>query len=226
MQPESSCCVAPPAASPLQRLNALLPLAARQQALTPPLRFLHRKILHTLAENSGAPELFVVEQPGISNLPQALAALASADLIVRGASGEITGAYPLTIEHTPHRVTLGTHTVNAMCAVDALALSPMFGLPATIHSRCHHCGRGMTFSQQDRAVSADTGIDAVRIGIAWRSPGGCAAHSLCREMVFICTPAHADAWRQTSQTECSLLTLPEAVDLACAFFLPLLDYPA
>ena len=42
--------------------------------------------------------------------------------------GEALGAYPLTMEKREYAVQVNNHTVYAMCALDALAVSTMFKL--------------------------------------------------------------------------------------------------
>ncbi len=57
-------------------------------------------------------------------------------------NGAIAAAYPLSVRPTRHRVTLGSGPkVHALCAVDALGVSPLFGASVTIESRCPHCDR-------------------------------------------------------------------------------------
>jgi hypothetical protein len=63
----------------------------------------------------------------------ALATLAREDLVHRGADDEITVAYPFSGRPTAHRVRFpGGHEVEAMCAIDALGIAPMFGEPIEI----------------------------------------------------------------------------------------------
>ena len=122
----------------LQKLNQLLPLADRQAALPAPLAELHREVLHSFV-NRGCPltQAEIKQQwPGL-DVSQALTRLADDDLIVLAAdTQEIIGAYPLTLEDTPHFVRINGHTLRAMCALDALAVSPLFGRPTEIESRC------------------------------------------------------------------------------------------
>lgn len=65
-----------------------------------------------------------------------LTTLAREDLVHRGADGEIAVAYPFSGRPTAHRVRfLGGHEVDAMCAIDALGIAPMFGEPIDVDSR-------------------------------------------------------------------------------------------
>jgi Alkylmercury lyase len=65
-----------------------------------------------------------------------LASLRREDLIHLGSDGEISVAYPFSGRATPHQVRFPTgHEVDAMCALDALGMAPMFGEPVEIGSR-------------------------------------------------------------------------------------------
>lgn len=196
----------------LARLQAYLPVGVRQSALAPPLRSLHREILRALATGADVPVLTAAQ----------LEQLRAADLVVVDADGRVSGAYPITREPTNHAVRYNGYVVHAMCAVDALAIGPMFGHPASVRSRCHGCGASIALEQDDEAIAPASARDAVHVGIAWRETGGCAAHSLCREMVFFCNLTHAAAWQAAAPASHAVLRLPEAIRLAKAFFLPLL----
>lgn len=207
----------------LPRLSALLPLAARQTALEPATRALHQTILRALA--SGAEPLNVpalAEAAAIADPFAALAQLRSADLIVSDRDGAVVGAYPVTLETTPHRVWLDGRSVHAMCAVDALAVGPLFGRGTRIESSCHACGALIAFEQDDEHITPVRLLNDVHIGVAWQATCGCAAHSLCREMVFFCGASHAAGWQGEAPEGNAVLSLPQAIRLAKAFFQPLL----
>lgn len=58
---------------------------------------------------------------------RALETLAAQDLVHRDEAGEIVVAYPFSGRPTGHRVRFaGGHEVDAMCAIDALGIAPMF----------------------------------------------------------------------------------------------------
>ncbi len=70
------------------------------------------------------------------DVAHALAALAREDLVHLGRDGEIAVAYPFSGRPTAHRVRFPRgHQVDAMCAIDALGIAPMFGEPIEIRSR-------------------------------------------------------------------------------------------
>ena len=65
-----------------------------------------------------------------------LASLAREDLIHLGSDGEIAVAYPFSGRATAHRIRFPSgHEVDAMCAIDALGIAPMFDEPIEIASR-------------------------------------------------------------------------------------------
>src|SRR6266849_4384606 len=77
------------------------------------------------------------------DVEQALATFAREDLVHHDpAIGTILVAYPFSGTPRGHRVLIdGTHQVEAMCAIDALGIAPMLGLPIEITSRDPHTDR-------------------------------------------------------------------------------------
>ncbi|HKJ10438.1 MAG TPA: organomercurial lyase [Gammaproteobacteria bacterium] len=206
----------------LARLNALLPLATRQRALAPAARELHRAVLSDFVTR-GQPSsraLLQARDPD-ADVDKLLAALAGQDLIVFGPDGEIAGAYPMTTEATPHRVQVNDHWIHAMCALDALAVAPMYDTATRVESTCHVTGAPVLLKQSAGTIVEAGPCAEMRVGIRWQEAGGCAAHSLCREMVFLADPDIASRWAGTDPSRYSLFTLPQAAALASAFFRPL-----
>jgi hypothetical protein len=65
----------------------------------------------------------------------AFCALAREDLVHVDASGRPVVAYPFSVTPRGHRVVIeGERQVEAMCAIDALGIAPMLGLPIEIYS--------------------------------------------------------------------------------------------
>ncbi len=211
-------------AAAIDHLNSLLPLKDRQLALDPPLRALHRDILRGFAE-AGAPptRAQIAARPGLGDADAALARLAGDDLIVLtpDRSG-VAGAYPFTTEPRAHRVQVNGHAVHAMCALDALAVAPMFETGTHIDSRCHVSERPISIRMQGAQVT-DAQPASPWVGIRWQGTSGCAARSLCMEMVFLYDRATAEAWQQEDPGHIEIFDLPDAVEFAAAFFRPLLD---
>ena len=107
-----------------------------------------------------------------------LSDLAEEDLIVLSGDGAIQGAYPFTTARTPHRVTVRGNTVNAMCALDALAVAPMFITEAVVDSVCELTGTLLHVEQSSSEWVAATPTPSIHVGIQWEETGGAAAHSL------------------------------------------------
>lgn len=208
----------------LQKLNQLLPLAERQATLPAPLAELYRTVLHSFV-NRGHPltRTEIGQQGPDLDVSQALTRLANEDLIVLAEdTQEIIGAYPLTLEETPHQVRVNGHTLRAMCAVDALAVSPLFGQPTEIESRCRMTDTSILLRQTGTTILAAEPDEAIRVGIHWQPPQSCAAHSLCREMVFLVDIATAEKWQAIDPEQRDCFSLSEAIELGAAFFRPLL----
>jgi hypothetical protein len=124
----------------------------------------------------------------------ALATLAREDLIHRGTDGEIAVAYPFSGRPTAHRVRFpGGHEVDAMCAIDALGVAPMFREAIEIESRDPLSG------DEIRArVAPDTSIEwspetAVVVAGAIRSQGD-ACYGCCPVLNFFASDANAERW--------------------------------
>ena len=224
----------------LAHLQQLLPLKRRQQALPPPFRMVHRAILRSLAETGKPPRqaeiaaMLGAKQSALN----ALATLGANDLVILSApvktaekthqlivpeDVEVVGAYPMTTEKTPHQVEIFGHSVNAMCAVDALSLSPMFGQETLIESRCHVTGIPVRIRQRGTEIAEVSPSPDIRVGIRWQSACAHAAHTLCTEMVFLNDAETARMWRESDPESIELFTLSEAIELGEAFFVPLLD---
>ncbi len=210
----------------LERLQGLLPLVKRLSRQALAARRVHRAILGEFARCGRTPErdtLAQLTQPEC--LDDVLASLGDADLIVRTPRGGVTGAYPFTLERTPHLLTLPGATVNAMCAVDALAVAPVFDCEVAIASSCTVTGVPIAVRQRGDRVLAVSPAQQLHVGIGWRQPHACAANTLCREMVFLRDHAVATAWQETDQECRTVYSLGEAIALGAAFFSPLLEVP-
>lgn len=171
---------------------------------------------------------------------QAVGLLGSYDLVVRGplfvrdaksnamtvldAKGaEVVGAYPLTTEATPHQVKINGHDVHAICAVDALAVAPMFDLETRVSFTCNVTGEAITIHQRGKRLIDAKPSRQVRVGVRWQRVIDCAAHVLCRQMVFLKDAEIAADWQSSAPVYKSIFTLEEAIEFGEAFFRPLLE---
>jgi Alkylmercury lyase len=132
---------------------------------------------------------------------QALATLAREDLVHHDpATGAILVAYPFSGRPTAHRVRFpGGHEVDAMCAIDALGIAPMFREAIEIESRDPASG------DEIRArVAPDGSVEwspesAVVVAGAIRSQGD-ACRGCCPVLNFSLPPPTRSAGWQSTRT--------------------------
>lgn len=205
----------------LERLGGRLPLAERQRALPPRHAVIHRAILDSFARRGAAPARPELVEMAGADPDVALERLAADDLVVLD-GGTVVGAYPFTLESTPHRLVVeGTVEINAMCSLDAVAVAPMFDCDVEIRSSCAITGAPIRIRQRGSSV-LDAEPSGLRLGIRWLQPTGCAAHSMCREMVFLSDLETAATWRGPDPDAAGIYDLTEGVEFGERFFGPLL----
>jgi hypothetical protein len=156
------------------------------------------------------------------DVKQQLAELRARDLILLDSTGDaILGAYPFTEAVTGHGVTSAStgHTISTMCAIDALGAGAMCRDDVAIHSACRVCGNRI------EAVTADHGMTLGRVtpadAIVWvglRQSCGCAADTLCTELLFFCSDEHLAHWRR-DHGDGHRLTPEEAFQVGKALFI-------
>lgn len=213
-------------AAAVSRLTATLPLKPRQQQLEPALATLHRDILYAFVEQ-GRPltreEMGRIMGGEDTGIDAALARLSQDDLVVLdGLQKRVVGAYPVTVEETPHQIKINGNTIHAMCALDAVSVSPMFEREVVINSRCHLSGMPIQIRQRGKQVLAIQPASDVHVGVRWQSTCGCAAHNLCMEMVFLKDRETAKQWQGDDNENISIFTLTEAIEFGARYFIPLL----
>jgi alkylmercury lyase len=211
----------------LEKLNSVLPLKSRQESLDEKGLMFHRTFLKTLAEKGRAmtrPEMRDFLGVSDQEIEAIVARLSELDLLVVSCCGGPVGSYPLTTEPTPHKVTSNGVRINAMCALDALAVGPMYARDVIIDSICHVSGEPIHIEQSGYRITKAVPSRDIHFGIVWGSPtGGCCAKSLCTEMVFIKDKETAERWRHHEGSLREIYDLEESVDFAAAFFVPLTE---
>jgi hypothetical protein len=209
----------------LDKLNSLLPLKSRQQSLDEKSRTLHRAFIKTLVDQSRAMTMVEIKdllQVSDQEIDAIVAKLKGLDLLVASCCGGLVGSYPVTTDCTPHKVTSKGVSINAMCAFDSLAISPMYGNDVVINSKCHVSGEPIYIEQSGLEIKKAEPSQDVHFGIIWNSPtGGCCANSLCTEMVFIKDKETAEKWKHENSCSREIYNLEETVDFSAAFFVPL-----
>ncbi|HJP77752.1 MAG TPA: alkylmercury lyase family protein [Pseudonocardiaceae bacterium] len=103
--------------------------ASETAALSPAARAAHRRILTAFAETGHADACADACADA-----ETLAELVEHDVLALDESGGIRAAYPFSPVPTGHRVAWDGGEAYAMCAIDALGMSAMLGVPVTITS--------------------------------------------------------------------------------------------
>lgn len=139
-----------------------------------------------------------------------LAELLTLDALVDEPHG--LGCYPFSASDTGITVRLAGGAVNAMCAIDALAVARLAGAVTRIDSRCQTCGAPLACR-----VEANGGLDHDQAKVArvvwFRACGthSSCSQSLCRNIRFLCP--HCEP-----ASPGDVYTLPQATAIGNAFF--------
>ena len=117
----------------VDRLNKILPLSRNLQSLNKDQADVYQNILRSYAEQGASLNKHEIARQ-VENIDEAIKVLKENDMVVFDDDGEPIGAYPFTMEQREHEVSVNGHKVHCMCALDALAVSPMFDKQTTINS--------------------------------------------------------------------------------------------
>ena len=150
----------------LNRLITILPLKARQEDCSSQIKELHQQILRSFVTRGRILTREEMSQQ-VSNLDDALNVLKSQDMVVFAEDGNPVGAYPFTMEAREHKIRVNRHLVHAMCALDALAISPMFEMKTQISSRCRITGDHISIQQSGRTIENPDEAGDIHFGIIW-----------------------------------------------------------
>ena len=207
----------------VEHLNKILPLAERQKKLSPELNNVYKKILNSYVELGRTLNKTEIAQY-VDNVDEAIDTLRNNDMVVFDSNDEPTGAYPFTMEQREHKVKINNHLVYSMCALDALAISPMFNLKTQIESSCFVSAEKILIEQLDQQVINKEENKELHFGINWNSAANnCCASSLCTEMIFLKDLKIANKWYVEDKGNREIFNLDEAIDFASQFFKPLLQ---
>jgi len=208
----------------LRRLNSQLPLKERQSQLSEYLKLAHQAILHSLVKSGCSPEYGdLARLLGENGVEKGLQRLSEDDLIVLDGTGiQVVGAYPVTVEKTPHRILINGKRIYAMCALDAVSVAPMFDTVVKIKSQCHLSHESITIEMHGAEILSATPSTEVRVGVRWQMPLGPAARSMCLEMVYLLNDQIARDWQNGDDSNKTIFDLPQAVEFGSRFFTPLL----
>jgi mercuric reductase len=207
----------------VDRLNKILPLAQRQKTLDHEINNIYQRILRSYVELGRTLNKAEIAKY-VSNIDDTINTLRSNDMVVFNTSDEPVGAYPFTMEQRDHKININNHIVHAMCALDALAISPMFKLETHIDSVCHVTGTAISIDQFDQEILNRDKNANLHFGIDWNSAANnCCATSLCTEMIFLIDEDIAHAWLTENPEAREIFTIDVAIDFASQFFRPLIS---
>ncbi len=208
----------------LKRLNRILPLKERQEECSKQVRLLHQQILHSFVTKGRILTRKEMAQY-VSNLEDAILTLNDRDMVIFSGKGEPVGAYPFTMEEREHKIQVNGYQVHAMCALDALAVSPMFGVKTQITSRCRITGDPVSVRQSGKTIENPDEAGIIHFGIDWGAANAdsCCADSLCMEMMFLRDDKITQQWLTDNPGNKEVFTLQEAVEFASRFFIPLVS---
>jgi Alkylmercury lyase len=194
---------------------------ARRARLTEAQRELYFWILRRFASD-GRPTSSEVraaaEQLGL-DAEDALARLSREDLVHRGAEGTIAVAYPFSGRPTAHRVRFPSgHEVDAMCAIDALGIAPMFGKPIEIESRDPVSREEIVARVAPDGATEWWPESAVVVAGAIRNQGD-ACCGCCPVLNFFASPASAERWlSERPEVRGNVISMREAAAAGRAVF--------
>ncbi len=205
----------------VDHLNKILPLAERQKKLSSELANVHRMILKSYVDLGRTLNRDEIAKH-VEDIDEAINTLRSNDMVVFDSNDEPVGAYPFTMERREHVIRVNEHTIHSMCALDALAISPMYNVKTHIDSKCHVTGDNISIDQLDQEVLNKNENEEVHFGLNWNSAANnCCATSLCAEMIFLKDKKIAEAWLAEDKENREIFTLDEAIEFSTRFFKPL-----
>ena len=162
----------------LERLRREFPLQARIEAADIAARTAYRIVLQAWLENGTAPAPHIIPLHCLNKLVEL-------DALVVTESG--LGCYPFSAVETGITVEYGSHRVNAMCAIDALAIPFIANTAATIIATCSVCDLPVTVHADASGQitrNVPSGMQVAYRKLAQEHVACC--NDLCPGIVFVC----------------------------------------
>lgn len=186
--------------------------AAAARDLRPEARQVHHAILRHFADTGVRPSAATTADADI------LDELQAADLVLLDQTGEIRAVYPFSPTPTAHQVHIADGpTAYAMCAIDALGIAAMLGMPTTITSHEPDTDRVITIKTNgsDATWHPDTAV----VYAATTGQRTTSADTTCRHINFFTTADAALSWaHRHPDITGTLLTQAEAITAGIAEF--------
>jgi len=207
----------------VDRLNKILPLAERQKRLARETADIYQMILKSYIDIGRTLNKAEIAEHA-TDIDDVINTLRSNDMVVFDSNDEPVGAYPFTMELRDHTVKVNGNTVHSMCALDALAISPMYNIKTHIDSKCHVTGDRISIDQLNQEVLNKQENEEVHFGINWNSAANnCCATSLCTEMIFLKDKKIADTWLSDDLENREIFNIDDAIEFSSRFFSPLVS---
>lgn len=186
-----------------------------------------RTVLRFYADIGDAPtraDVVAESRVAVGDIANLLDSLRSHDLIDLDSTGEIKLAYPFTQTPTGHRVHVGGHTLNALCAIDALGAAAMCRRDIEISSSCHHCGLAVQVATAAKGQALKSLMPAGAVVWYDFAYDSSAATSCCPAITFFCSDEHRRLWlrSQRPRRKGIDLRMDEALQVGRAIFGPVL----
>lgn len=206
----------------LKRLQAILPLQERLAKCSKQIRHIHQQIFQSFLTRGRI--LTSTEILQYSCKPNdVISILKKNELVLFSENGEPLSAYPFTMEPRDCKVLVNGFQVYAMCALDALAISPMFLMDTQITAHCRVTNDPINIQQSGGRIDNQANVNNIYLGIAWGSKNislSC-AESLCLDIVFLRDKKVMRQWVAVDPENRENFTLEEAIEFSCRFFMPL-----
>jgi hypothetical protein len=190
------------------------------------LRAVHQAVLRSFVHTGAAPGISsLAEHAAPFDVSAVLAGLADGDFLCLDHAGQIVAAYPFSALPTRHRVRISGHaTVFAMCAIDAVGVSAMVGLPVAIESADPSTGEPVTVHVDGASSIWSPATAVVYVGRTDGGATGPSASVCCGYMNFFVTRAAASAWAASHpEITGGILSQARAVQMGIGIFGQLLS---
>ncbi len=223
--PDWTVVTAPAARRAVEGILAAGHYDSRLGGLDPAAASVLAHILRLYARQGRSPamgEVAAAAELPVPSVKEHLSRLRERDLVLFDSIGEtILGAYPFTEGASGHSVTFQAtgHTLATMCAIDALGAGAMCRDDVTIRSACSACGAPVAAStEHDGMTLKQVAPSAAVVWVGLRESCGCAAKTLCTELLFFCSDEHLVRWR-LGRGDGHRLTPEEAFQVGKALFI-------
>lgn len=197
----------------------------RLRELTEGERRFHRFILRSFGAGTppGADALADAASELELEVEPTLERLRSQDLVHHDpTSGAILVAYPFSGRPTAHRIRIGASQVYAMCAIDALAITPMLGVPIEIDSHDPLTGEEIRVELEPGGQGSWRPREAVVV--SGTTGHGESCDCCCPVLNFFASSANAVRWLAAHpNVQGTVISMDEAIVAGRAVFGDLLE---